>query len=151
MKKLGKTFVKKHRPAFCGAIFFYMFEKFLKNSIFLFTLTLIDTAKNICYNILTTTKEETTMQTFKFRNATYEGQAIDGVPNGKGRLTWDNGVFYDGDFANGQFHGNGSYFVSDYALYEGEWVNGTFTGKGKITYLNGEIYEGEFLNGKLIK
>ena len=90
------------------------------------------------------------MQTFKYRNATYEGQAIDGVPNGKGRLTWDNGVFYDGDFVNGQFHGNGSYFVSDYALYEGQWVMGAFTGKGKITYLNGETYEGEVLNGKQV-
>ena len=91
------------------------------------------------------------METFRYRNATYEGQAIDGVPNGKGRLTWDSGIFYEGDFVNGQYHGYGVYFVSDYALYEGQWVNGAFTGKGKITYLNGEIQEGEFVNGKLIK
>ena len=55
------------------------------------------------------------MQTFKFRNATYEGQAIDGIPNGRGRLTWDSGVFYEGDFVNGQYHGNG-YNLGKYRL-----------------------------------
>ena len=69
------------------------------------------------------------METFKYRNATYEGDATDGTPNGKGRLTWESGVFYEGDFLNGEYHGKGVYFVSDYAFYEGEWENGVLKSK----------------------
>ena len=89
------------------------------------------------------------METFKYNNGTYQGEAIDGVPHGKGRITWDSGVFYEGGFAHGKYRGKGVYLVSDYAYYEGEWLDGAFTGEGRITYMNGDIYEGSFVNGKL--
>jgi hypothetical protein len=54
----------------------------------------------------------------------YEGEAIDGVPNGRGKFT---------------FAGSGD-------VYEGQWVNNAQTGKGKYTWGDGESYEGEFLD-----
>ena len=111
------------------------------------------------------------MEIFKFNDGIYEGEAIDEVPNGKGRWTLEKDYgYYEGDFTNGLLHGNGKLYFKDVGTFEGNWVDGAFTGEGKVVYpsgvveegtfvnmelirgkrscLGGEVYEGEFLNGK---
>ena len=120
---------------------------------------------------------EKEIQEFEYRNGIYEGEAIDNIPNGKGKLVSGKDCFYEGEFLNGSFHGNGKFFCDGYGCFEGKWVNHSFVegkasyhfiysgyemntiyegkfedfflvGNGKITRANGEIYEGELLNGK---
>ena len=45
------------------------------------------------------------------------------LPNGKGRLTCDQRVWYEGD-----------------------WCHGQWTGYGRLAHSNGDLYEGEFLH-----
>ena len=119
------------------------------------------------------------MAKFEFRTGIYEGEAIDNIPNGKGKVTFENGAYYEGEFLDGEFHGNGKAYIKEIGYCDGLWVKtqfvkGKFTvesnllfdievgavyegnfdhfilnGKGKMTRRNGEILEGEFINGRL--
>ena len=119
------------------------------------------------------------MAKFEFRNGTYEGEAINNIPNGKGKVTFEDGAYYEGDFVNGQFHGKGKCYLNGMGVYDGTWNKNYFiegkviaesdilpgyksgtiyegefehfilNGKGKMTCANGDIYEGEFSKGKL--
>ena len=40
----------------------------------------------------------------------YEGNWIDGVKDGTGKLYWKNGDIYDGNWLNNEYHGQGEYF-----------------------------------------
>lgn len=78
----------------------------------------------------------------------YVGQTADLLPNGKGRLTFSSGEYYDGDFVNGQMTGYGTYVyqpaVGD--RYEGFMENGLRSGKGKYTWADGSYYDGAYKN-----
>ncbi|KAM3142231.1 hypothetical protein pb186bvf_005640 [Paramecium bursaria] len=49
----------------------------------------------------------------------------------KGNFEWPDGSVYEGEFRNGQFHGEGTYIWSDDRRYTGEWVNGQMEGLGR--------------------
>ena len=57
-------------------------------------------------------------------DGTYTGavSTTTSMPNGKGRLTCDQRVWYEGD-----------------------WCHGQWTGYGRLAHSNGDLYEGEFL------
>jgi len=80
----------------------------------------------------------------------YEGEL---VPNGKGILYYanNNTKWYEGQFKNGSFHGNGTTFYANGQKHaEGEWINDTLHGFTVIYFENGnKRYEGEFKNGNL--
>lgn len=85
----------------------------------------------------------------------YSGQAIDNVPNGKGKWTSVDGSWYEGEFKNGVENGIGTLRQKDGLRYTGNFTNGLPNGKFKIqqwTLLGAAkdewtaIYE----NGKLI-
>eukprot|EP00759_Apiculatamorpha_spiralis_P006889 PhF_6_TR14120/c0_g1_i1/m.22565 len=63
-----------------------------------------------------------TKVTLESEDGIYEGEAIDGVPNGYGKFT----------------------FTQSGDVYEGMWVDNAQTGKGKYTWGDGEVYEGDF-------
>lgn len=61
----------------------------------------------------------------------YEGDLVDGKRQGFGRMTYDSGNSYEGDFYQDKFHGGlGSYKWADGSSYEGSWQNGLFDGIG---------------------
>jgi hypothetical protein len=63
-----------------------------------------------------------------FQGFVYEGEYIsNGIPQGKGKASFDDGASYEGDF-----------------------VNGTFHGKGKMIYPNGRVEEGNFDGGRFL-
>ena len=85
----------------------------------------------------------------KFANGnTFEGNFEDGLPQGKGTLvfTQDN-LRYDGDFAAGIFHGQGTLTWADSRCYQGEWRSGFYHGVGVLNYGNGFIYNGSWRSG----
>jgi len=72
-------------------------------------------------------------------DSTYEGQLIDGIPNGKGRMTYGRGgFFHSGSYVNGLRHGKGKIIDgSGKILYDGEFKNDEkIDGKGKTTHGN---------------
>ena len=78
------------------------------------------------------------MAKFEFRNGIYEGEAINNIPNGKGKATFENGTYYDGDFVNGQFHGKGKCQLNGFGFYDGTWSDNHFI-EGKV--LDTETHE----------
>eukprot|EP01126_Amoeba_proteus_P023481 TRINITY_DN2359_c0_g1_i9.p1 TRINITY_DN2359_c0_g1~~TRINITY_DN2359_c0_g1_i9.p1 ORF type:complete len:240 (-),score=49.38 TRINITY_DN2359_c0_g1_i9:37-756(-) len=70
------------------------------------------------------------------------------VFQGKGKFTWEDGDYYEGDFEGGIQHGKGTFFWKDGDKYEGDFLNSNMTGKGIFTWATGNVYQGEFMEGE---
>ena len=55
------------------------------------------------------------------------------------------GATYEGEWLDGNFHGNGSLVFDDGSKYEGSWVEGKRQGFGIHTNPDGSRIEGEWL------
>ena len=75
----------------------------------------------------------------------YTGQVIDGVPNGKGTLTWiKTNCVYIGEFVDGLYEGEGTFYWNEHGdSLVATWENG-YPVTGKYTYSNTMSYTGEF-------
>ena len=64
---------------------------------------------------------------------TYQGNFKKGLPNGKGKYTWNTGEVYDGKWLNGKRSGFGKYYFKDQdgvdSYFEGYWNNDIYLGK----------------------
>ena len=105
-------------------------------------------------------------------NGTYTGTILvtEGLPHGQGKMNYESGRIYDGEWISGQWHGHGKLLNPNGDMYDGEfffdarhghgvyqWDNGdvyvgNFTsdkrhGRGKFSFHNGNVYEGEFCDG----
>ena len=78
----------------------------------------------------------------------FEGQFLHGLKNGKGIQTWASGGKYEGDWKNGKQDGKGSYSWLDGDKYDGEWKDGKMEGKGIFSRSIGDKYEGEWKGDK---
>jgi hypothetical protein len=83
--------------------------------------------------------------------SSYKGDIDNGVPHGKGLMTWADGSTYDGEWLDGVHHGFGKYTWADGTHYVGEWFEGRMHGPGELTYASGAVQRGEFLTGQFIK
>jgi len=96
-------------------------------------------------------------------NVSYEGEFSHSKPNGKGKMIYANGNYYDGNWQNNvRSNGYGVMIFKDgsiqdfekgnrlnaSAIYEGNWINELFDGYGKLTYPSGSKYEGNWKTGK---
>ena len=105
----------------------------------------------------------------------YRGFVKNKTMNGKGRMSYKNGMVYQGEWKDGKAHGFGVLVdPNENSIYEGEWANdyqdghgtmkwnsvnegeseyigdfkqGKKTGKGKYTQ-GGNVYEGDFVDGQ---
>eukprot|EP01032_Pedospumella_encystans_P018979 gene18979-21589_t len=92
---------------------------------------------------------------FIHENYSYEGQWLNDVREGKGRLTYSDGRVYDGQFKEGKKHGlgksiavNGTVYEGNWGtIYHGEWVDDLKHGKGVATYADGSTFVGKFAQG----
>ena len=87
----------------------------------------------------------------RFSGGMYEGDIVDGVPNGEGTLRWidsHQGQVYTGEWKDGVCHGKGKHTWPSGASFEGNWVNGVIQGRGIYHYADGSIYQGDLRNGK---
>ena len=90
-------------------------------------------------------------QEIKYNNGSrikYIGQVLNGVPEGKGIMYWDNGDRYEGEWKNDKKDGKGTYYYSNDERYEGDWVNGKREGKELII---GKMVKNMKGNGNMIK
>ena len=82
----------------------------------------------------------------------YVGKARNGIPNGKGELTYnehDSRKYYKGDFKDGMRHGKGKLVFRNDAYYDGEWVNDKYEGYGEESLPGGNNLEGYYTDGRL--
>jgi hypothetical protein len=103
----------------------------------------------------------------------YQGQCVNGKPNGIGEVIFANGDHFSGMFKNGRIDGKGTWVSGSsgntYAgywqngkregtgvyswahssqQYVGEWADDKRNGKGTLTWRNGDRFEGEFRDNK---
>ena len=68
--------------------------------------------------------------------------------NGKGKMVYDNGNMYEGDFVTGEKDGQGTYTYKDGGYYTGAWKNNLENGYGKKYSKSGNIVrEGTWKDG----
>lgn len=80
----------------------------------------------------------------------YNGMAQNGRPNGHGSALYvDKGARYEGNWVNGYPNGQGVKTWKTGDRYQGTFKDGERTGQGVYTWANGSRYEGQFVNGKL--
>ncbi|KAL7523160.1 hypothetical protein ACHAXR_000047, partial [Thalassiosira sp. AJA248-18] len=63
-----------------------------------------------------------------------------GDRQGKGKMTYNSGTYYEGGFVDDKFHGDsGVYHWSDGDEYEGSWEDGERNGKGSFKKADGTV------------
>ena len=80
----------------------------------------------------------------------YIGQVLNGIPEGKGIMYWNNGDSYEGEWKNDKKEGKGIYYWKDGDIYEGDFKNGLSEGKGIFYYNNGDRSMGDYSESKKI-
>ena len=83
----------------------------------------------------------------KYMGKIYIGEWKNDLRNGKGVETWKDGERFVGNFKNDKREGYGIYYYSNGDIYEGNYKNGKTEGFGVEYYSNGDKYEGRFKNG----
>jgi len=79
----------------------------------------------------------------------YEGEWQDGNMHGQGRMQFADGWEYAGAFVMGTMHGQGTLVYPDTTVYQGQFKNGKMDGFGKLTYPDGWTFIGNWRNGQI--
>lgn len=77
----------------------------------------------------------------------YTGYTTNHKLTGKGKVVFENGDVYQGQFKNGLFHGKGTFRAKLGWSYTGTFSNGRPNGQGKLKTEDKTIYEGKFKQG----
>jgi hypothetical protein len=89
----------------------------------------------------------------EFKGTVYDSEFQSGLPSGKGNFTLPNGDYFIGEFKDGAFNGQGTYYYLADGKYKGDKYTGEFkdnkrNGQGTYTRANGVKYKGEWKDGK---
>ena len=68
-------------------------------------------------------------ETIKFSVGNWDGDTKKGKAHGKGVLTFDNGLIYEGKMSKNKIHGVGKLTTLDGEVYEGKWKYGKLYNK----------------------
>jgi hypothetical protein len=80
----------------------------------------------------------------------YSGNILNNKENGYGKsYNRDGSLFYDGEFANGKYHGKGTMYKNNLIKFEGTFENNLRVGFFTITYKSGHIIKGIYKNDSL--
>ena len=74
----------------------------------------------------------------------YQGQFEDGQFHGQGRLQYRDRAEYLGEYQHGRRHGQGVFKLRDGNEYDGEWKDDRPSGMGTFTDASGVVTEGNF-------
>ncbi|KAL2633430.1 hypothetical protein R1flu_004909 [Riccia fluitans] len=84
----------------------------------------------------------------------YEGEWLDGLPDGSGRSEWmwdgkskDDSILinsYIGQYKKGLRHGKGAFYYASGALFRGNWQDNMKVGLGVLIYETGKVHFGIF-------
>jgi len=75
----------------------------------------------------------------------YAGEFRDNFFHGFGKLMSPSGGSFEGSFAMGKIHGEGRMIYNSGDLYIGSFVSNLRQGRGKFVEANGDMFQGEFL------
>jgi len=77
------------------------------------------------------------------------GKSKNGLPQGKGSISWSDGTTYVGNFDNGSLSGEGVMTYPSGAKFDGIFSNGGNMERGTYSFKDGSKFVGEFMaNGK---
>ena len=83
-----------------------------------------------------------------YNDATYEGEYMDKISEGKGKITYKNKEYYIGNWRYYKKNGKGVLFYKDDKIkYTGDFVEDYYEGFGKYIESKGNYYVGNFLYG----
>ena len=77
----------------------------------------------------------------------YVGLFKNGMYDGRGRIIFSKGDYFEGEFKNNKANGFGKYVNINGEIYIGNWLNDKQDGQGELILKNGSRYTGEFKNG----
>jgi hypothetical protein len=77
----------------------------------------------------------------------YYGLLVDGRRQGGGRVEWDNGAYFEGNFDKGTYSGHGRLRQPSGDEYQGEFEQGVESGHGRLLTAGGSTYIGDFRHG----
>ena len=80
-----------------------------------------------------------------------EGEWIENVFTGNGRIIFSDGSYYEGQFKDNQYSGTGKLFRMNASSYEGQWLNCLPHGKGIEKFKDGSTFSGFFEEGLKVK
>lgn len=80
----------------------------------------------------------------------YEGPFVNGILEGQGKKTWDNGKIYEGIFTKGVESGKGRMTFIDGRIWEGDFVNGKPTGNGTMITDTGARLPQKWVEGRRV-
>jgi hypothetical protein len=80
---------------------------------------------------------------FQIHLQVWEGELLEGVPDGFGKATFPSGDIFEGTYSNGRRHGKGKYTFANGAYYEGDYADNVKEGQGTMEYPDKGKYEGE--------
>ncbi|CAM9627016.1 unnamed protein product [Ascophyllum nodosum] len=66
------------------------------------------------------------------KGGTYEGDWVNRVPHGQGRMVYSDGSVYVGGWKDFKFHGHGKLAQKEGVVFEGEWLEGRMHGSGRV-------------------
>uniref|UniRef100_A0A7N0ZUG0 Protein ACCUMULATION AND REPLICATION OF CHLOROPLASTS 3 n=1 Tax=Kalanchoe fedtschenkoi TaxID=63787 RepID=A0A7N0ZUG0_KALFE len=84
----------------------------------------------------------------QYRGGVYKGRCQGGLPEGKGRLTLQDGSIYDGLWHNGKKAGSGTFYFRNGDLFQGSWREDLMHGKGWFYFHTGDRWFANFWKGK---
>lgn len=70
------------------------------------------------------------------------------IPERRGRIRWEDGSTYSGQWQNGKMHGRGVMKWPDGSSYVGEWNSGRRSGFGTYTWKSGSKYMGSWKDNR---
>eukprot|EP01102_Stenamoeba_stenopodia_P005498 TRINITY_DN1621_c0_g1_i2.p1 TRINITY_DN1621_c0_g1~~TRINITY_DN1621_c0_g1_i2.p1 ORF type:complete len:583 (+),score=132.56 TRINITY_DN1621_c0_g1_i2:66-1814(+) len=86
--------------------------------------------------------------TLKFPFGTYFGEvSAEGKLEGKGKMKFNDGSRYIGEWKDDQRHGEGVFHYVDGAKYTGSYRYNKKSGYGTQNFANGDIYQGDWASG----
>ena len=77
----------------------------------------------------------------------YEGEMRNDFPEGHGKVAFEDGTIYEGNWLRGEYQGKGKLMHSQFT-YEGSLKDSLFDGEGKLTIKQVGEYEGMFMRGR---
>ena len=77
------------------------------------------------------------------RESCYEGDFLDDLPHGRGKVVFSNGLIFEGSVLNGKISGFSTFtFPDGSCVYKCEFVNDIFQGNCEISYSDKSFYRG---------
>jgi hypothetical protein len=78
----------------------------------------------------------------------YRGQCKNGLADGSGTVTFNNGDELSGRYEKGVLSGDGIFTSADGSTYQGSWEDGKRHGRGTFNWARGSSYIGEWSEDK---